>query len=113
MAETGSRAQIGICGFLMAQITEKSKNVEYRQGIAVSWVGNKRPMFPTSGYAGEIQALFYGRDVARASECHVAEFIFGNMGIEIPTYVRNDNSDASYHADCVNTETNEKRLNCV
>ena len=33
----------------------------------------------------------------------------GNVGVEIPTYVRNDNSDAVYQVDSVNTATNEKR----
>ena len=41
----------------------------------------------------------------------LAELTFGNIGVEIPTYVRNDNSDALHHADSVNTATNEKRLN--
>ena len=33
------------------------------------------------------------------------------MGAGIPTYVRNDISDAAYQVESVNTETNEKRLN--
>ena len=36
LTTTGSRAQIVICGFPTKQITEKAKNVEYRQGIVVS-----------------------------------------------------------------------------
>ena len=36
--------------------------------------------------------------------------MFGNMGAEIPTYARSDNSDALYQVDAVNTMTNEKRV---
>ena len=35
LTKAGSWARIGICGFLRKQITEKTKNVEYRQGISV------------------------------------------------------------------------------
>ena len=41
----------------------------------------------------------------------MAELLFGNVGCSINTYVRNDNSDAVYHTDSMNTVTNEKRLN--
>ena len=34
-----------------------------------------------------------------------------DMGVEIPAYVRNDNSDASHQVDSVNTATNGERLN--
>ena len=37
----------------------------------------------------------------------LAELMFGNMGSEIPTYVRSDNSDSSYQVDSVNTSTKE------
>ena len=91
----------------MQQITEKSKKVEYRQGVAVSWVGNKCSRGPTSSYAcGGACAILrfrHGRDVDRL----LAELVFGNMGIEISTYVRNDNSNAAYHVDFVNTSTKE------
>ena len=39
--------------------------------------------------------------------------ILKNTGAEIPTYVRNDNSYASYRVDSSNTVANEKRLNGV
>ena len=93
--------------FLRKQITEKTKNVEYRQGIAVSLVGNKSPRASASSYAWEIQASFYGRDMARMLEGLSEELMFGNIGAEIPTYVRNDNSDSVYQVDSVNTATNE------
>ena len=41
----------------------------------------------------------------------LAELLFGNIGVVIPTYVRNDNSDAAYRSDYVNTVENGKRLN--
>ena len=95
----------------MEQITGNAENVEYRRGIAVSRGGNKCPRVPTYSYAGGIQALFYGSDMARAMKCLLEELIFGNMGPGIPTYVRSDNTDALYQVDSANTATNEKRLN--
>ena len=41
----------------------------------------------------------------------LAELKFGNMGAEMPTYYRNDNSDAVCQADSVNTSPGGKRLN--
>ena len=41
----------------------------------------------------------------------LSELTSGYMGLEIPPYARNDNSDASYHVDSAHTVTNEKRLN--
>ena len=41
----------------------------------------------------------------------LAELTFGNMGVETPTYVRNDNPDALYQVEFVITATKEKRLN--
>ena len=56
-------------------------------------------------------SIVYGFDMARMLKVLLAGLMFGNVGVEIPTYVRNDNSDAVYRADSVNTATNEKRLN--
>ena len=97
--------------FLGKQPTEKTKNVEYRQGIAVYRARDKNPRVSTSSYAGEIQALFYGPDMAGMSKVLLAELTSVNMGVEIPTYVRNDNSVAAYRADSVNTVKGEKRPN--
>ena len=41
----------------------------------------------------------------------LSELMFVNVGVEIPTYVRDDNSNAVYQVDSVNTVTNEKRPN--
>ena len=41
----------------------------------------------------------------------LAEILFGNIGVEIPTYVRNGNSAVVYQVDSANTVTNETRLN--
>ena len=60
---------------------------------------------------GEIQALFYGFDMARMLKGLLEELTFVNIGVAIPTYVRNDNSDAVYRGDSVNTVTNEKLPN--
>ena len=40
MAKAGRRAHIGICGFPGQQITDAAENVEFRQGIDVSWLSN-------------------------------------------------------------------------
>ena len=53
--------------------------------------------------------MFYGFDVARMLKGVIAELTFGYMGVAVPTYVRNDNSDASYQADSANPVTNAKR----
>ena len=59
------------------------------------------------------QASFYGFDMARMLKFLLDELTSGNIGAEIPTYVRNDNSDAAYRVDSANTVTNEKRLTGV
>ena len=38
----------------------------------------------------------------------LAELLFGNVGFSVNTYVRNDNSDAVYHMDSMNTVTHGK-----
>ena len=52
LTKAGSRAKIGICGFLRKQITEQTKNVEYQHGVDVSCVSNKSPGVTTSSFAG-------------------------------------------------------------
>ena len=95
----------------MKQITEKTKNVDFQHGIAVSWASNVITTASASSCAGGIRSLFYGFDMARMLKGLSAELTRGNMRVWIPTYVRNDNSDASYLVDSANTVTNEKRLN--
>ena len=96
----------------MKQITERerTKNVEFEHGIAVSWVSNKSPRASTSSYERGVQASVYGFDMAMTLKGLLDGLMFGNMGVGIPTYVRSDNSDAAYQVDSVNTVTNEKRL---
>ena len=55
--------------------------------------------------------MFYGFDMAMMLKGLLAELMFANVGVEIPTYVRNDNSDAVYQVDSINTAGNEKRVN--
>ena len=109
--ESGSRPHIGIFGLLRKRITEQTKNVEYRQGVSVSWAGNKIPRWPTSSFAWGIEALLYGFDMARALKDLLSELLLGDIGGEIPTYLRSDKSETSYRADSVYTVTNVKRLN--
>ena len=61
------------------KITDGAENVEYRQGIAVSWVGNGSPRVSTSSYAGEIQASYYRFDMARMSEGMLEDLMFGDI----------------------------------
>ena len=65
----------------------------------------------TSSFAGSIQALFYGFDMDRMLKGLLAELLYGNIGVEIPTYVQNDNTEAAYRADSLNTVANGKRPN--
>ena len=83
------------------------KNGEFQQWVSVSWVSGESPRVATSSFAGEIQAVFYGFDMARTLKGLMAELIFGNIGVRIPTFARNDNSAVLYQVDSVNTVTNE------
>ena len=49
--------------------------------------------------------------MARMLKGLLAELPIGNIGIEIPAYVRNDNSDGGYQVDSANAVTIEKRPN--
>ena len=110
MTRSGSRAQIGIGGFFEKANRGETKNDEYQQGIAVSWVSSRSPRAPKSSYAGGNTSILYGFDMAMLSKGLLEDLMFRNMGVEIPTYVRNDNSDAAYQVDSVNTVANVKRL---
>ena len=87
------------------------ENGEFQHGIAISRVSNKSHSVSTSSFDGQIQAVFYVLDMARMSKCLLVGLLFGNMGVSIPTYVRNDSSAAVYLVDSANTVTSEKRLN--
>ena len=52
-------------------------------------------------------SIFYGFDMERALNGLLDELTFGNMGSEIPKYVRINNSGASYQLDSANTVTSE------
>ena len=79
VTKSGSRAQIGICGFLRKQITEKNKNDEDQHGIAVPWVSNKSHTVSTSSSAWGAQALFYCFDMNRTSKGILSELLFGHI----------------------------------
>ena len=64
---------------------------EFHQGVAISCVSNKSPRATASEESGVTQAAFYGFDMARMLKGLLAELLFGNIGVAIPTYVRNDN----------------------
>ena len=55
--------------------------------------------------------MFYCYDMARMLKGLLSELLFGNVGMEIPTYVRNDNSTVLHQVDSPSTVTDEKRLN--
>ena len=68
LTEAGSRAQIGICAFSRRQITWRTKNVEFRQVIDVSWVINESPRVEASSFAGDTSSVLWfrhGQDVER------------------------------------------------
>ena len=90
---------------------QRKQNEEFQQWVADSWVSNKSPRVAKSSFPGEIQAVFYGFDMARMLEDLMAELLFGNIGVGIPTFARNDNSTVVYQVGSVNAVTNEKRLN--
>ena len=55
--------------------------------------------------------MLYGFDMARMLRDLLAELTFVDIGEEIPTYVRNGNSDAVYQVDSVSAVTKEKLPN--
>ena len=55
----------------------------------------------------------YGFDMASMLKCLLSELTLGNIGAEIPTYVRNDNSGALYLVDTRNTAISGKRPNGI
>ena len=87
-----------------------NKNDDFQKGIVISRAIDKSPRVATPSFAGGVQAVF-GFDVARMLKGLLSEILFGNKGVKIPTYVRNDNSTAVYQVDSANTVTNAKRLN--
>ena len=56
---------------------------------------------------GEVQALFYGFDMARMLKGMLSELTLGDIRVEIPTYFRSDNGNPPYQVDSVNTVTNK------
>ena len=70
-------------------------------------VGNRSSRVSTSSYSVEMQAFFYGCEIAGMLKGILAELLFGNMGVDIPTYIRNDSSDAVYQVDFLNSVANE------
>ena len=74
-------------------------------------MSNESPRVATSIASGEIQAGFYVPGMARMLKGLLAELLFGNIGVEMPTYVRNNNSTVAHQVDSVKTVTNAKRLN--
>ena len=45
--------------------------------------------------------------MARMLEELLSEILFGNIGVNVPKYVGNDNSAVAYQVDSANTVTNE------
>ena len=107
-AKAGNRAQIGIFGCMRKQKLTCFEVDEFHQSVAISWVSNKSPRVTTSKEAGVIQAVFYGVDMARVLEGLLGELLFGNIGVAIPTYVRNDNYKILQQAESAKTLSNGK-----
>ena len=98
-------------GFRENKSQRKPKNVEYQHGIVVSCVGNKSPRVSTSINDGDTSIALRCRHGQSVEMPLLAELMFRDIGAGIPTYVRNDNSDAVYQVDSANTVTHERRLN--
>ena len=89
------------------------QNDEFQKWVAASWVSDESPRVSTSSFAGNIQDAFYGFDIARMLEGHMAELLFGNIGWGfrlLLTFVRNDNSTVLYPVDSVGEVANGERL---
>ena len=112
LTRAGNRAQIGICGFATKQNFKKTDVAEFHQGVEISWAGNKSPRVTTSEEAGATQAVFYGFDMARMLKGLLSELLVGNIGVEIPTYVRNDNCTIMYQVEPTKSVSNEKGWAC-
>ena len=93
--------------FFRKQITEQTKNEEFQQWVAVSWVSDKSPIVAASSFSGKIQAVFYGFDMAMILKGLMGELLFGNIGVGIPTFAGHDNSAVVYQVDSVNAVTHE------
>ena len=64
LAKTGSRAQVGICGFLRNRLLSKPKTRGFHRRIAISWISNKSPRDAASSFSVEVRAWFrYGNGV--------------------------------------------------
>ena len=57
-----------------------------------------------------IQAV-YGFEMAGLLKGLVPDLLFGDIGAEIPTYVRNDNCAIMYQVESTKSVSNEKRRN--
>ena len=80
--------------------------------MAVSRASNKSPRATTSKESGVIQAVFYGFDMARMLKGLLGELLFGNIGVVISTYVRNDNFKIPQQVEYIKSVSGEKRLKC-
>ena len=79
LTKAGIRGQIGICGFLRMQITENEES-SVPTGYSDIMGGGKSATVSTSSFAGGIQSMLYGCDVARMLKWPSVELSFGNMG---------------------------------
>ena len=84
---------------------------EFHQGEAISWVSNKSPRATKSKESGVIQQFFYVFDMARMLKGLLPELLFGNIGVELPTYVRNNNYKILQQAESTKSVSLGKRPN--
>ena len=73
-------------------VIASGKNDAYLGWAPISWSSGKSHMAETSSYEGQIQAVFYGCYTVRFLKISVADFLFGNEGVDVETRVRNGNS---------------------
>ena len=72
---------------------------------------NRGPRVDTSNEVGEIQASLYGFGMAGVLKGLLGALLIGDIGEEIPTYVRSDICATAYRVDSVKTADSEKLLN--
>ena len=110
LTKAGNRAQIGLFGFMRKRKLNFSDENEFHQGVAISWDSSKSPMVTTSKESGVIKTVFYGFDMDRMLKGILEELLFGNIGVEISTYVRSDNFKILQQVESVKSVSKEKRL---
>ena len=82
LTKTGSRAQIGICGYARKQITEQKKMRNFANELQYRGLVTKVLEYPHRVLRGKYKQRFYVYDMARMLKGLLAELLFGDIGAE-------------------------------